>query len=334
MSKYRRALPACVAPVAAGELIRRGISKHVLDGPKWRRTGRGFYVPATIGESPTQRIVEVAAMCPPEAVIGGWAAAYAHGVDQLDGLDDHTFAPRPVPVFLPPRLHRASVPGVRYLQQALRPGDVAVIGDLRFTGRIRTALDLARWAPDVTEAVVPLDAMLKCRAITKDALADQLPDIAGRRGFGQAAQAVELSRVGVRSGWESRLRMLCVLDLGFASPLVNQPIFDLDQTFLGAPDLLDPEAGLAMEYDGASWASATRPRGHRDVDQHREDNVREELFERTGLIVTRADKRDLTRHRNQLRDRLLAARADGLVRDRSRDRWTLVQPDHWYGMPA
>lgn len=176
--------------------------------------------------------------------------------------------------------------------------------------------------------------MLKAKAITKTGLTEGLPDVAGRRGYRQAGRAVELSRMGVRSSWETRLRMLYVLGLGFESPHVNQPIFDRKKTFLGAPDLLDAEAGLAMEYDGASWASTRTPLGHRDVDQHREDNAREELLERAGLIVTRADKGDLTRYRTRLRSRLLAARADGLRRDRARDGWTLVQPEHWYGMPA
>ena len=49
------------------------------------------------------------------------------------------------------------------------------------------------------------------------------------------------------------MRMLYVLDLGFASPKVNVPVFSLAGQFLGAPDMLDVEAGLAMEYDGGTW---------------------------------------------------------------------------------
>jgi hypothetical protein len=118
------------------------------------------------------------------------------------------------------------------------------------------------------------------------------------------------------------------------SPLVNQPVFDLAGNFLGAPDLLDEEAGLAIEYDGMTWASSTTPDGHRDSSQHREDNVREERLERTGLLVVRADHQDLTRHRPRLAERLTSARSDGLSRDRRRDRWTLEPPAGWCGMPA
>lgn len=335
MSKFRREVRATVRPLPAAQLIDQGVSKHVLDGPRWRRVARGFYVPTSkTALTPTQRIIDAVAISPPRAVVGGWAAAYAHGVDQLDGLDDHSLRPLPVPVFVPHGLHREAVPAVHYRQQALGTDEVVTLHGIPVTGRRRTALDVARWAPKVTEAVVALDAMLTSGVITLPALHEGLTDIGGRRGCRRAAQAVNLSRSGVRSNWESRLRMLWVLELGFEAPLVNRPVFDRYENFLGAPDLLDVEAGLVIEYDGGTWTNSRTPGGHRDPDQHREDNVREELFERAGLIVVRADKGDLTRYRARLRDRLRSARADGLRRDRSRDGWTLDQPERWYGMPA
>ena len=118
--------------------------------------------------------------------------------------------------------------------------------------------------------------------------------------------------------------MFVVLELGLPEPLVNVPVFDLQGTFLGAPDLLDVEAGLVLEFDGA---------GHRDREQHRSDNVREEAFERHGAIVVRADSLDLTQHRAQLGRRVLAARRDGLA-TRVPRRWTLAAPSWWRGMPA
>ena len=90
------------------------------------------------------------------------------------------------------------------------------------------------------------------------------------------------------------------------------------------PDLFDPDAGLALEYDGASW-DGDRTEGHRDRRQHREDNVREEAVERLGVIVVRADAADVGPHRRQTAYRLQRARADGLARDRRRDRW-VVRP--------
>jgi hypothetical protein len=61
--------------------------------------------------------------------------------------------------------------------------------------------------------------------------------------------------------------MFYLLRARLPQPLVNQPVFDLDGNFLGTPDLLDPEAGLVTEFDGI---------GHREREQHRDDNIREE----------------------------------------------------------
>jgi hypothetical protein len=194
---------------------------------------------------------------------------------------------------------------------------------MRVTPPLRTALDLARWAPDLTEAVVALDLVLAADVVALDALHGAAAQLGGARGVVQARRAVALARSGVRSPWESRLRMTYVLDLGFPVPLVNPVVLGPDLTFVGIPDLLDQEAGLALEYDGASWTAAARRNGHRDVDQHRDDNVREELLERTGLFVTRVDKVDLAQQRARLLRRLAAARGHGLGRDRFRDRWRL-----------
>ncbi len=247
-------------------------------------------MPKEIESTPTQRIVEAATVTPAVAVLGGWAAAFGHGVDLLDGLDDHTMRPVPITVFLPPRLHREPVASLGYRQQVLDPDDVVSRRGLRFTRPVRTALDLARWAPSVTEAVVALDTMLQAKVVTRPTLERRLSALWGQRGVRQVAQAVSQGRVGVRSSWESRLRMLYVLELGFAVPVVNRSVFDRRGNFLGTPDLLDEEAGLVIEYDGATWTGTPTPGGNRDPDQHREDNAREERFERAGLLVVRADK--------------------------------------------
>lgn len=102
--------------------------------------------------------------------------------------------------------------------------------------------------------------------------------------------------------------------------LLNPTLLDASGHFVAMPDLFDEEAGLALEYDGASW-DGDRSEGHRDARQHREDSVREEAMERLGVIVVRADAADLGAFRRQTAYRVRRARADGLGRDRGRDRW-------------
>lgn len=319
---------------------RRQIRRRTLRGKRYDRAARGYYRVA-VGQrdseegvvSSTQRIRDAQAAMPAGALIAGWAAAYVHGIDALDGLDHETLVALPVPVLLPPGFHRKSTPTIRYRQsKRLTRG---VVHDVPVTRLVPTAYDLAREARDLTEAVAALDAFLGVRRLKPEHLRRELALVDGCRGAKQARQAVELARVGVRSTWESRLRMLAFLDLGLVDLEPNRAVFDPDGYLLGVPDLLDADAGLALEYDGATWRSE-RARGHRDREQHREDNAREERLERAGLIVVRAEKSDLTKHRRQLVERIAAARADGLRRDRSRDRWTLDEPADWngYGYPA
>ena len=283
MARFLRELTEAITPASVGALGRAGVTPDMLRGPRWTRAARGFYRPADAGVStPTQRILDVAALLPPGAVIGGWAAAYALGVDWLDGLDHLTLEPLPVTVVLPPRMRRRSLPGVRYVQQSRASVKAVTIDGIPFTGERRTALGLARWAPDLTEAVVALDAFLAFRVLSLEKLTAGGTALRGLPGGQQARRAIGLSRSLVRSPWESRLRMLYVLGLRLPSPSVNQPVFDQLENFLGAPDLLDEKAGLALEYDGARW-SLQSDHGHRDREQHREDNAREEGLERVGL---------------------------------------------------
>ena len=326
MSRFADERREAVKPAKAGSLVAHGVTRRVLRGRRWERTFYGFYLrPTARPPTPTQRIAEAAALLPAGGAIGGWAAAYAHGTDRLDGLNSLTMQPEPIIIYLPPGQHRRSTPEVRYRQDSIAAEDVAVRAGIPVLGAGPVALDLACRAPNLTEAVVALDAMLHAKAVDHAMLGVGLERLAGRRGVRQARRAVDLSRCGVKSTWESRLRMFWVLDLGLPSPLVNPVVYNEREEFLGEPDLLDVDAGLALEYDGVSWR-AERALGHRDEEQHREDNVREEILERTGLIVCRTGKRDLTRYRSQLGRRLLSARADGLSRDRRRDRWFIAEP--------
>ena len=311
-------------PQTSRALREAGVSKHLLDGPTWRRTSPGRYVPAGVGVSPEQRIAEAVAQMPPGSAVGGWASAYAAGATVLDGLD-HQLRPLPVVMCIPPELHRTTVPGVRHVRQVLATDELVDRGGVTFVSPLRTASDLARWAPDLDEAVVALDALLAAGVVEVDALTELAHRWGGLRGAKRARAALALARPGTRSPGETRLRLAYVLGCGVPDVLVNPTVVDQDGRFVGVTDVLDEEAGLALEYDGARWQDPVRPDGHRDRAQHREDNVREEGFERTGLLVCRADGADVTRFKTALVWRLQRARADGLGRDRRRDRWSVVR---------
>ena len=54
-------------------------------------------MPGDVPETPAQRILEAVPLVPAGGAWTGWAAAYVHGVDYLDGLDPFTMLPLPVP---------------------------------------------------------------------------------------------------------------------------------------------------------------------------------------------------------------------------------------------
>lgn len=332
MTRFSVERSSCRPAASVTEWGRRGVPRGTLVGPRFERTTYGYY--RRTGALPTtaQRIMDVVAGLPDGAWVAGWAAAYVRGVDTFDGLDDRTMTELPVPVLLPPGQRRRATDGIAYRQSTLIPRGEVIEG-VPVTLALRTALDLALLAPDLTEAVVALDAILAARILTDDRLRHAGANLPPRRGVRQARAAIRLTRIGVRSPWESRLRMFADQQAGLVDLEVNTPVFDRDGRLLGIPDLLDVGAGLAMEYDGATWRSE-RAAGHRDRAQHREDNEREERLERAGLVVVRVEKDDLTRYRRQLAERIRAARQDGLSRNRARDRWTIEQPEGWFGLPA
>jgi hypothetical protein len=253
-----------VLPQTSRELRAAGVSKHVLSGPRYRRTSPARYVPASVNLTPEQRIAEAAAHMPPGSALGGWAAAYVLGVQTLDGRDA-ALRPEPLVMCVPAPLHRQPISGVRYVRQVLEPHELTDLGGTTFVGPLRTATDLARWAPTLTDAVIALDAMLLAGAVDEPGLARAAAQIHGLRGAKQARRALALARPGVRSPGETRLRLVYVLEAGGAdNVLVNPRVHNRYGCFLGIPDLLDVEAGLALEYDGSRWADSDRESGHRN----------------------------------------------------------------------
>ena len=118
---------------------------------------------------------------------------------------------------------------------------------------------------------------------------------------------------------ETRLRMLWMLRAQLPRPLVNAPVFNWREELVAIVDLLDQDAGTVGEYDGGQ---------HRELAEHSGDNVREEALEDLGLVVTRVTSLNM-RERDETAARLMRAWERGESRDRTKDRWTIVQPD-WY----
>ena len=228
--------------------------------------------------------VEAAPLIPSSGAITGWAAAYAHGVDALDGLDPEDLRPLKITICLGRDTGRLDLPGVTYVRDRLADEEIAIVDDLPFTSPVRATVDGVRRAPSLVEAVVFLDMAAAALGISLDDVAGWAANHPGVRGQRLIGRALRLADRASASPWETRLRLFYLLKAFLPRPLVNRPVFDLNEKFLGIPDLMDPEAGLACEFDGQD---------HRQRRQHRNDNVREEGFEEANLVVTRVDSLDL-----------------------------------------
>ena len=121
----------------------------------------------------------------------------------------------------------------------------------------------------------------------------------GITGIDQVRRALELAHERSWSPNETRLRLRWVLDAGLPMPEVNCPIVSADGSLLGIADLLDPEAGLVVEFDGAD---------HRSRSRHTKDVAKDEAFRSHGLEVTRFTGQDV-RRRSLVVGRLLSARS-------------------------
>jgi G:T-mismatch repair DNA endonuclease (very short patch repair protein) len=120
-------------------------------------------------------------------------------------------------------------------------------GDLRWTDRSRTALDLIRRG-SLDDAVVRLDQLVRADVVGLEAVrraAAELPRCRGRR---QAREAARLADGLAESPPETRLRLL-IHRAGLPQPVAQFVVRD-GAVFLARVDFAYPELRLAIEYDG------------------------------------------------------------------------------------
>jgi hypothetical protein len=300
--------------VLTSEAATLGLTRGVLAGPLWRAPYRGVRVPSGVDPSdPAQRALEAASLLPDRAALGGWAAAYLLGASELDGRGASGRELEAVPIVVPPPAQMRPRPGLQITRSRLDPADVVEVDGVPVTSPVRTAFDMARLQP-ARPAVVALDILGRQLRLPLGAVSSYALRHAGWRGAPGARRVLELADARAASAGESRVRLLWMLDAGLPRPEVNAYVLRPTGEVLAVADLLDPDAGLVGEYDGA---------GHRGLEQHTRDNAREEWLEAAGLVVVRFTALDLQpRNLRRTVERLRVAHARGLARDRARDAWT------------
>lgn len=287
-------------------MLRFGVNRWQLAEECWESPHHGFHRRATVRDAVRQRIVDAYSVAPAGAVIGGWASAFLHGARYLDGKD------QPVLLILPggKQIRRS---GIEVVRANLPASEVVTRLRLPCTAGTRTGFDLLRRAPDLVEAVVAGDCVVRAGLTSVSKLSEYAAQHPRRRGGPQVREALPRIHAGAASPPESRLRLWC-READLPELRVNEPIYDSAGGFLGIPDLFAESSALAIEYDGDT---------HLELQQHTNDNLRQERLEAHGIAVVRMTSVDLKDKPGTVA-RLKSAHDRRFDRDLTGESWTLI----------
>ncbi|MEI7059314.1 hypothetical protein WBG06_26065 [Nocardioides sp. CCNWLW239] len=310
--------PGLVRPVRVDRAGMGGPTPKQARGRGWRRSSRGFYVPAHVDpDSPQQRVLEASVLVPEDGALTGWAALAWRGVRWVDGCDEGGH-PRPVAVVTPGCRVRAR-PGIEVSHERLLRGERESHDGVVITGPLRSTAFEVRRAPSPLEAVRWLDLVLASDLISLKEMSAYADELTAWAGIDRLRWALRCADENVWSPAEVDLRLTWAVRMGLTDIVCNRPVFDLEGRHIGTPDVLDLQAGVVGEYDGEL---------HLVGRQRAKDLRREGAFRRAGLeYVTmvasdRGDPSDFIRRTWEARTR--ARRTP--VSERG---WTLTPPPWW-----
>jgi hypothetical protein len=226
---------------------------------------------------------------------------------------------RPVPLLAGPHHRLVPTPESRVSRDRIFAPEIVWRLDVPCAIPTRATFDEMRYADDVCEAVLAFDMMATAGLVTVDEMLGYVAEHPAWEGVEQVRWAMPLVDENSWSPRETWMRLIWERDAGFPHPLCNRPVFTRDGTFIGIPDLLDPEAGVVGEYDGGMHPTSSR---------RTKDVGREEAFRRVGLEYFEVTGGDIP-HRGRIVDRMTWTRGRALWLPESKRRWTLEQPP-WY----
>jgi hypothetical protein len=307
-----------VRPVRIGDPD--GPTRAQAQGPRWRAVGLGWYVRTEgVPEWPEQRVLEASVLLPPDGAVTGWGSARLSGATFLDGLEPDLLTRMPVPLAVPPGRHPRDRNGVRFLRSPLDEHEIYIRQTVRCVKPERAAFDAMRSARDEREATVALDMMAAAELTSVGRARVYTAARAGWKGVELVRAGLALADEDSRSPNETRMRLIWLLDAKLPRPRVNKHIWDLSGRLLGIADLLDEEAGLVGEFDGAD---------HRGARRQSKDEDRAGRFRDHGLEIFRVTGPDLGTP-TKVVVRMLAARRRAKFLPPEQRTWTTTPPRGW-----
>ncbi len=288
---------------------------------RWRRSSWGLYVPAEVPQTPRQRVVEAAAAVWPQGVVTGWAALTWRGARWLDGTPP-TGAPDPVDVHIGVgQGSRSQAYMVTTTQESIPPWAMERHNGIRTASSVWAVAFAMRHARSLSEAVRIFDMAAYDDLVAIEELARCAEAVLGTTtGVQQLRDALALASENSWSPAETSMRLIWHLQGGRPAPLANRPVFDEAGQRVGTPDLVDLQAGVYGQYEGASVHLVG---AQRSVDIRQEAAYRAVGLE--GVVMVAADLGDPAAFITRL-DEAYERAASRPPRDR---RWRQEPPDWW-----
>lgn len=265
-----------------------------------------------------QRIVEAMAGMPEDAAVTGWAALGWLRPRWFGGLAPDGRTPRPVPIAVGDVNDASKRPGIRLSEDWLFDDDVITVDGLRITIPNRSVTFETRRARTLRRAVPIIDMAAYEDLVDLEGLQAYAARLLARPGIRLTRRALLRARENTWSPREPLLRMTWEDGVPGVALLCNPPIFDTAGRHLFTPDVFDPVAAVAGEYNGQV---------HDDGPSRRRDLDKEAAYRHHGIEYVGMMSLDLPDLRN-FEARLHAA-YDRAGRQPPTPTWTLDQPDWW-----
>jgi hypothetical protein len=302
-------------PMRADPSGARGPTPRAVRGTSYRRTSQGLYLPAYVSDAdPEQRIVEAAAVLPEFGGVTGWATLRWCGARWIDGHGPD--GRQPVSLATGYSDIRSQL-GIDVSQERLGPGDLLTWDGLPIVSPVRALYFAMRYAANVRRAVRLVDMTAFADIVSLLEITSYVHAHPGWTGAPQAREALTLADENAWSPMEVDTRLCWLVDAGLPPVLTNRPLFDRAGRHLATPDLIEVDAGVVVEYNGAV---------HLDPVLRRLDVSREDLYRSLGLEVVVAVA---GQSRSELARMMRAAHARARF-ERERERtWTITPPPWW-----
>jgi hypothetical protein len=309
-----------VRPVRIDPAGANGPTRGQAQRGRWRRATHGWYVPSGVdGTRVEQRILEQSVRVCGYGAVTAWASLRWRGAAYFDGTGAGPDDLLPVPLLRASGGHALTTAEAAIGRSQLARHDRELVRGVWCTTPRRAVFDEVQRLGVLRPSVVAVCMAVAAGLTDLEELTVFERTTGPWTGMPLLREALALSGPGFRSGPEVRTALCWVLDAGLDPPLVNRPVFDLAGRLLGLPDLLDPVAGVVVEYDGAA---------HKDRERHRRDVAREDRFRRCGLEYLTVVAGDLDDPATVV-SRIHAARARARFEPPDRRRWTLTAPPGW-----